>query len=126
MRDLAGAAIGGVVVAAGGNEAGARKRKRGRGKRKGKSNGGTVCTPKTCAELGRTCGAAADDGCGAPLDCGGDAVCGDEISTNCCAGRCCKANGIGCSSDAECCNGDCLMFLGFGTCNAFTNYTCAP
>jgi hypothetical protein len=122
MRNLAGAAIGGIVVAVGGSEAGARKRKRGRGKRKGQP----VCTPKTCAELGRTCGSAPDDGCGNPLDCGGEAVCGSEISTNCCAGKCCKANGVGCSSNAECCNGDCLKFLGFGTCNAFTDYTCAP
>jgi hypothetical protein len=85
-----------------------------------------ACTPKTCAELGRTCGTAPDDGCGNPQDCGGDSVCGSDIETNCCGGRCCKANGIRCSSNAECCNGDCLIFLGFGTCNAFTNYTCAP
>ena len=84
------------------------------------------CTPKTCAELGRTCGTAPDDGCGNPLNCGPASVCGSDTATNCCAGKCCKANGISCSSNAECCNGDCLKFLGFGTCNAFTNYTCAP
>ncbi len=36
-----------------------------------------VCTPRTCDELGFTCGAP-DDGCGSPLDCGscgGDGVC---------------------------------------------------
>lgn len=38
-----------------------------------------VCTPRTCTELGFTCGAP-DDGCGSPLDCGscaGGGVCID-------------------------------------------------
>lgn len=122
---MTGAALGGIVVAVGGNEAEAKKKKRGKGKRKKRAQA-PVCTPKICAELGRACGAVADDGCGNPLDCGGDSVCGSDTATNCCAGKCCKANGISCNSDAECCNGDCLKFLGFGTCNAFTNYTCAP
>jgi hypothetical protein len=87
-----------------------------------------ACTPKTCAELGRVCGTAPDDGCGNPLDCGPASVCGTDIATNCCGGRCCTANGISCRSHAECCNGDCLgvEFFGIGTCNAFTNYICAP
>ncbi len=222
LQQLNGAAIGGILVAVGASEAGAKKKKRGGGKRKGKAqakakvgkvavchydadadtfvvinvsqdgwdnghskheqdflpgdedgccldsecagltdqcnvgtcvvnervgackavptpgetcDGGTcndsgdcvaVCKAKTCAELGRTCGTAPDDGCGDPLECGPASVCGSDINTNCCGGRCCTANGISCSSDAECCNGDCLMFLGFGTCNAFTNYVCAP
>lgn len=125
VRNLAGAALGGILVAVGAGETGAKKKKRGNGKRKKRAQA-PVCTPKTCAELGRTCGTAPDDGCGNPLDCGPASVCGSDTATNCCAGKCCKANGISCSSNAECCNGDCLKFLGFGTCNAFTGYTCAP
>ncbi|MFN8592105.1 MAG: hypothetical protein U0031_11660 [Thermomicrobiales bacterium] len=87
--------------------------------------GACVCKPKTCAELGRTCGTAPDDGCGHPLDCGPASVCGDDISTNCCGGRCCKANGIACSSNGECCNGDCRGIGSLKTCWAFTDYTCA-
>lgn len=89
-------------------------------------SGNCVCTPKTCAELGRTCGTAPDDGCGNPLDCGPASVCGSDIATNCCGGRCCKANGISCSSNAECCNGDCRGIGSLRTCWAFTDYTCAP
>lgn len=120
VRNLTGAAIGGILAATVASETEARKK---HGKRKRRKQ---ACTPKTCAELGRTCGTAPDDGCGNPLDCGPESVCGSETATNCCGGKCCKANGISCTSDAECCNGDCLVFLGFGTCNAFTNYTCAP
>lgn len=84
-----------------------------------------ACKPKTCAELGRSCGTAPDDGCGNPLDCGADSVCGSVTDTNCCGGKCCKANGILCSSNAECCNGDCRGIGSLKTCWAFTDYTCA-
>jgi hypothetical protein len=88
-------------------------------------SGTCVCKPKTCADLGRVCGTAPDDGCGNPLDCGPASVCGSDIETNCCGGRCCKANAIACSSNAECCNGDCRGIGSLKTCWAFTDYTCA-
>ena len=121
VRNLTGAALGGILAARGASESEARKKKGGKRKKRRQA-----CTPKTCAELGRTCGTAPDDGCGNPLDCGPESVCGDETSTNCCGGKCCKANGVLCGSNSECCNGDCRGIGFLKTCWAFTDYVCAP
>ena len=50
------------------------------------------CVPKTCAERGVTCGTA-DDGCGAPLDCGNCTTCVPKTCTDICAD-----SGQGCSA----------------------------
>ncbi len=59
------------------------------------------CTPKTCDDLGASCGRIDDDGCGHPLDCGtciAPSVCGAQDTPNICAVP---------LEDRECTNGWC-------------------
>ncbi len=77
-------------------------------------DGRCECNPKTCSELGRTCGKT-DDGCGSELDCGtcadgetcNDGVCGCKIKTCSALGYSCGTVDNGCGSKLDC-----------GTCNA--------
>lgn len=80
----------------------------------GRAQGGvTTCTPKTCSELGRSCGAV-DDGCGKPLACGsctGSLQCDPELGACRCpgAGRESCGNGTDddCDGAVDCGDSDC-------------------
>jgi hypothetical protein len=68
------------------------------------------CTPVTCALAGKTCGVI-DNGCGGALDCDDGIQNGDEGDVDCgalpsCANPC--ANGMTCSSNAQCQSGACV------------------
>src|SRR5438045_1115801 len=91
----------------------------------GPTLGSVVCTPKTCAELGATCGQQGD-GCGQIIDCGScpsPQFCGGNGANHCglgatdggslcvahtCAdlGASCGTQGDGCGSTLDC--GDCV------------------
>jgi hypothetical protein len=92
----------------------------------GGSDGGTVCKPKTCAELGATCGTQGD-GCGATLNCGGcnpPQFCGGNGANKCglggtdggttCVPRTCAQLGANCGTQGNGCGGT----LNCGLCSA--------
>ncbi|MBS3142856.1 hypothetical protein J4464_05720 [Candidatus Woesearchaeota archaeon] len=61
-----------------------------------RKQGGTVCTPQTCTQLGKSCGSW-DNGCGATITCG-----------TCAAGQACSASGVcqsTCTPTTEVCDG---------------------
>jgi hypothetical protein len=89
----------------------------------------SACTPKTCADLGLTCGRNAD-GCGGVVDCGScsaPAFCGGAGFSNCgtgaadagagpvkgCTPATCRSLGAGCGTAGDGCGG----ILDCGTCN---------
>jgi len=88
-----------------------------------------ACVPKTCAELGLTCGSNAN-GCGGVLDCGtctAPAICGGGGFSVCggpahaeggtlatCAPATCSSLGVGCGTAGDGCGGT----LSCGTCTA--------
>lgn len=90
----------------------------------GRAQGGvTTCTPKTCSQLGRNCGAL-DDGCGQMLSCGsctGAFTCDLEIGACKCPGSGREACGDGvdndCDGAVDCGDSDCA---GQGACAAGT------
>ena len=61
---------------------------------------GTQCTPKTCADLGETCGKH-QDGCGAEVDCG---ACATACQPKTCAqlGKSCGSHPDGCGGTRDC------------------------
>ncbi|VVB82737.1 Uncharacterised protein [uncultured archaeon] len=64
----------------------------------------TTCTPKTCLEIGKTCGSWSN-GCSSNLDCG---TC--PSGQQCIYGQCinnCLASRATCSVNSDCCNGLC-------------------
>ncbi len=69
------------------------------------------CTPVPCSMFGLTCGFAAENGCGAPLDCDNATIDGDETDVDCggnvntCAVRC--PAGRMCDDGTDCASGSC-------------------
>jgi hypothetical protein len=99
-----------------------------------------MCTPKTCTDLGATCGYRAD-GCGGLLDCGGCTApdtCGGGGTANQCGHSCtrttCGAKGANCGTIADGCGGtlDCgsctapAICGGGGTANVCGTPACTP
>lgn len=87
------------------------------------ADGGSLCTPKTCANLGKDCGTVSD-GCGGVLDCGSSCpsgqVCGGGGTANVCATPPCTritscSGGMDCGSIADGCGG--IVSCG-GSCTA--------
>jgi len=76
----------------------------------GETQGDCGCTPRSCVELGRTCGSASD-GCYDTLDCNNDKVDGAETDEDCggdvsaCPARC--ENGRSCWYGTDCDSGLC-------------------
>jgi hypothetical protein len=92
----------------------------------GGADGGSACVPKTCAQLGATCGAQGD-GCGGTLSCGtctAPAYCGGNGANTCglggsdggstCAPKTCAQLGAACGAQGDGCGG----MLSCGTCTA--------
>lgn len=85
-----------------------------------------ICVPKTCAQLGRTCGSVSN-GCGKTLSCG---PCQDGYTCStegkCIAGGCTAVGGY-CLSDSSCCSKKCTSFkcIAAPTPTPCTNKDCA-
>jgi len=86
------------------------------------ADGGGICTPKTCAQLGATCGQQGD-GCGNVLDCGtctAPKTCGGGGTPNACGGnsgcvpKTCAQAGATCGAVAD----GCGNVIQCGTCTA--------
>ncbi len=112
------------------------------------SSSSTMCTPKTCAELGASCGTLLD-GCGASLDCGtcsAPETCGGGGTPNACGKPCvpktcqelqhtcgcCYPDGCGgtldcgqCPADIWSCGNTQCFFMCTGTCTCW-NENCVP
>ena len=72
-----------------------------------------ACVPKTCSQLGKTCGTT-DDGCGTILNCGNCAT-GKKCTNNVCTTLPCLSKGSTCSSTtAKCCSNSCRQTTFFG------------
>lgn len=80
------------------------------------------CKPKTCAELGQTCGMAAN-GCGGQIQCNDAVKNGSETDVDCggasCPTKC--GNAKACSAGADCVSGSCADGV---CCDVACNGTC--
>src|SRR2546423_1495030 len=80
-----------------------------------------ACTPKTCAQIGATCGAISD-GCGHDLDCGTCSPIAVCSSNNCVCALPCSASCVDKQSDPGNCGG-CGNVCASGNCSGGT---CGP
>ncbi|APR78023.1 Tryptophan synthase alpha chain [Minicystis rosea] len=80
------------------------------------------CTPKTCAQLGKTCGTVSD-GCVGTLNCNDSTKNGTETDVDCggttCGNKC--GNGKTCSAGSDCTSGFCVDGV---CCNSACTGTC--